>query len=41
MINIFSRSFKVIKGHFEVTSGLIKYAPIELKFDVKDPFQQS
>ena len=36
MLKIFYRSFKVIKG-YEVTSGLIKNAPIELKFDLNDP----
>ena len=35
MFKIFSRS---LRGHYEVTSGLIKYAPIKLKFDVNDPF---
>ena len=29
-----SRSFR---GHYEVTSSLIKNAPIELKFDMNDP----
>ena len=26
-----------LKGHYEVTSGLIQNAPIELKFDMNDP----
>ena len=32
------RSFKVMKGSYEVTSGLIQNAPIELKFDMNDPY---
>ena len=27
-----------LRGHYEVTSGLIQNAPIELKFDMNDPF---
>ena len=27
-----------LRGHYEVTSGLIKHAPFELKFDVNDPY---
>ena len=26
-----------LRGHYEVTSGLIENAPIELKFDMNDP----
>ena len=26
-----------MRGHYEVTSGLIQNAPIELKFDMNDP----
>ena len=27
-----------LRGHYEVSSGLIQNAPIELKFDMNDPF---
>ena len=37
MFKIFTRSFKVIKGSYEVTSGLIKHASMELEFDMNDP----
>ena len=36
MLKIFSTSFKSLKGHYEVTSGLKKQAPMGLKFDMND-----
>ena len=37
MLKIFRGHSRSLRGHYEVTSGLIKNAPIELKFDVNDP----
>ena len=36
MLNLTGHS-KSLWGHYEVTSGFIKHAPMELKFDMTDP----
>ena len=37
MLKYFTGHSRSLRGHYEVTSGLIKNAPIELKFDLNDP----
>ena len=37
MLKYFRGHSRSLRGHYEVTSGLTKNAPIELKFDVNDP----
>ena len=38
MLKYLRRHSMSLRGHYEVTSGLIQNAPIELKFDMNDPF---
>ena len=38
MLKYLRRHSVSLRGHYEVTSGLIQNAPIELKFDMNDPF---
>ena len=37
MLKYFQGHLRSLRGHYEVTSGLVKHAPMELKFDVNDP----
>ena len=37
MLKYFTGYSKSLWGHYEVTSGFIKHAPMELKFEMNDP----
>ena len=37
MLNYLRRHSMSLRGHYEVTSGLIRNVYIELKFDMNDP----
>ena len=37
MLKYLKRHSMSLRGHYEVTYGLIQNAPIELKFDMNDP----
>ena len=37
MLKYFRGHSRSLRGHYEATSGLIKDAPMELKFDMNDP----
>ena len=37
MLKYFRGHSRSLTGHYAVTSGLIKNAPFELKFDMNDP----
>ena len=37
MLEYFRGHSRSLKSHFEVTSGFIKDAPMEMKFDMNDP----
>ena len=38
MLRYLKRHSMSLRGHYEVTSGLIQNAPIQLKFDMNDTF---
>ena len=37
MLKYLQRFSILLRGHYEITSGLTQNAPIELKFDMNDP----
>ena len=37
MVKYFEGHSRSLRGHYDVTSGLIQNASIELKFDMNDP----
>ena len=37
MLKYFKSHSRSLRGHYEVTSGLIKNTPFQLKFDMNDP----